>query len=237
MGEEVEELLGVLLGGFDVGEVSGGEFGVSGAGDFVMEVESFGGWGDEVVGSGEDESGGGDASDFGALVHVADGGAAGGVADGGAVEEHFADGSDEGGLGECGGREPALEDAFDDGGDAALLHGLDAGVPDFWGADAGGCVGEGEFVKAVGSVDGETHADHAAHRESAEVDAVQVEVVEEGQGVAAELGDGVGAGGCSGLAVAAGIVANDVEVRQEGGHLRIPHGGGDAERVGEEERG
>jgi len=92
-------------------------------------------------------------------------------------------------------------------------------------------------VDAIGETGGQLHAGHAAHGEPAEVDTIKGEGVEEMNNVATELGDGVWTGRDRGLAMAAGVVAENAKLLGEVGELRIPHAEIGAERIGEENDG
>ena len=115
--------------------------------------------------------------------------------------------------------------------DAAFLHRLDAVVPvGRIGIVAGG-VGKNDLAEPLRCVGAEPLSDHAAHRQSAPVHLLDVEVVEDRQHVAAESLHGIGAGRHAGLAMAAPVIADYPKKLGERLHLRLPHLQGAAKRI------
>lgn len=214
----------------------GGQLDQLRGGDLRGNGLGFGRRGDGVEGADDDQRGDVDGGDCRAEVGVSDGGAAGSIAlDGGVLELSAGAGDDfRVGLMEVGG-EPAVERAGNDRGEAFAADELDASVPNVGCAEFGGGAGEDEFVEALGRVDAEPLTDGAAHGESAEVGLGEAESVEKREDVCAELGDVDGAGGNGGLAVAAGVAAEELEAGFEGGELGLPHLEVDTEGVGEKE--
>ena len=83
----------------------------------------------------------------------------------------------------------------------------------------------------LAGVDAQPLADQAAHGQPAEMHARQLEGIEQGKHVGAELADGVRSGGDQRGAVAAGVVAQHAEMGGECGDLRVPHAQVGAQRV------
>ena len=122
--------------------------------------------------------------------------------------------------------EPALHGGLGHRVDALRFDGGDALLPlrAGFGAVAGTCVGDHHRLEPLGAAHGEFLADHAAQRQADPHDRPAVEaVVELGQqplGVAGQIGQGVGAAGGVGVAVAAVVVADHAVVaRQRIGQL------------------
>ena len=131
--------------------------------------------------------------------------------------------------------QPAMTVSATDG-DAAFLHRLDAVEPvGRIGIVAGG-VGENDLVEALRRVGAEPLSDHAAHRQSAPVHLLDVEVVEDRQHVAAEALHGIGAGRHAGFAVAAAVIADHAKQLRERLHLRLPHLQRAAQRIRQHQR-
>ena len=86
-----------------------------------------------------------------------------------------------------------------------------------------GCVGENDPAEAVRCVGAEPLSDHAAHRQAAPVRPPDIEVVEDGEHVAAEALHRIGAGRHAGLAVTAAVIADHPKVLRQRLHLRLPH--------------
>ncbi len=91
-------------------------------------------------------------------------------------------------------RQPARDDGVGHRRDAAFLHRLDAIEPvGRIGIVASG-VGENNPVEALGCVGAKPLSDHATHRQPAPVHLPDVEVIEDGQHIAAETFHRIGAG-------------------------------------------
>lgn len=202
----------------------------------LHEAAMFGG-GHRVAAAADDQGRGTHDTLLLAVVGVTHGGAVGGVALGGGLRQHADDGLELGrlGLGEAQG-EPA-----GDGRIAQVTHGLgaagergvDARVPDFRSADLGGGVAQHQTLDALRGVDGQPLAGQAAHGQAAGAGLLDVQGIQQGQHVAAQLLDAIGTFADQGLAVATGVVAQHLEVPSEGGDLRIPHVQVGAQGVGQ----
>ncbi|MNR07395.1 hypothetical protein D3C85_1235110 [compost metagenome] len=116
-----------------------------------------------------------------------------------------------------------------------VRHGGDAGAPAFGRADARGGVAQDQLADQFGAGKRQPEAGGAAHRQAAEVRALDVQVRQQFRHVVAKLFEGVLALGDRGLAVAAGVVAQDAEVFAQFGDLAGPHVGAGAQRIGEHE--
>ena len=132
--------------------------------------------------------------------------------------------------------EPALHVRADQLLETLLAHELDAVGP--WrlvGVIEIG-VGEHQLLDAVRRVGAEPLAVHAAHRQAAPVDLVDLERIEDGEDVAAETVETVRPLGHAGLAVAAAVVADEAEVLGEVAGLVVPHMQVGAERIRQHQR-
>src|SRR5271170_1913060 len=82
-------------------------------------------------------------------------------------------------------------------------------------------------------MDSQPDADHATHRETAEMDAVEAQRIEQPEDIATQLFDGVVSWCNRRLPMAASVVTQDPEVRLQFRHLRVPHGKISAQRIRE----
>lgn len=113
-----------------------------------------------------------------------------------------------------------------------MLH----GPPGLRRSEAHRRAAEDKAVDTLRQVARERHADGAAERETAEVDAVEAELVEERRELVGEALDARTLGRCR-TAVSRVVVTKDAEVMGESGHLRIPHRERRAERAGQHDHG
>ena len=133
--------------------------------------------------------------------------------------------------------EPALHDGVADRLQPVPLDRRDAGVPALGVADPGGGVAEHEGGEPPGVPHGEALRDHPADREADEAEALDAEMVDEGEEVVDVPVDGDGAGAEVGEAVAALVVEQQAIVLGELGRHSVPDAEVGAERVREAEDG
>ena len=104
------------------------------------------------------------------------------------------------------------------------------------GGKLGAVAAENEAVDPLRRLRREPHADDPADRKAAERDTLEAELVEQAEGVAAQIVDRVRARRDRRAAVAAAVVAEEPEARRERGKLRVPHLERRPERVAEQQR-
>ncbi|MNV69110.1 hypothetical protein D3C71_1620020 [compost metagenome] len=141
------------------------------------------------------------------------------------------------GLGEARG-EPAGDGGIaqvDHGLLAALEHGVDTGVPHLVVGDLGGGIAQGQAVQALTCMDTQPLADQASHRQADEVSLLNVQAIEQGQHVTAQLFDAVRAFSDQRPTVATGVVAQHAQVLAPQWNLRVPHAQVGTERVGQDQ--
>jgi len=97
-------------------------------------------------------------------------------------------------------------------------------------------VGEHQLFDAVRRVGAEPLPVHAAHRQAAPIYFFDLQRVEDGEDVAAEQLEAIGALAGAGLAVAAAIGADEAEVLGEFASLVVPHMQVGTERIPEHQR-
>ncbi len=125
-----------------------------------------------------------------ALIHIADSSATGCITLGQRVLEHLLCPSDLF-------RErcpklrpkPALDDSGSHGLHSILAYGCDARVPHLFCADASRSVREHQAMQAAGRMNSQPNADHAAHREPAEIHTVEAKRIQQTEDVATQLLD------------------------------------------------
>jgi hypothetical protein len=100
------------------------------------------------------------------------------------------------------------------------------------GKAAGPCADRDQAGHPLGALDGEVDRDRAAARASHEGCARDAEMIEQGERIRS-VGE-FNILGCR-LAATAGVEANDIVARGEGGDLRIPHAQGRDARVEQEQ--
>ena len=217
---------------FDVAEMSAVELDIMRAGNVIGKELAVGGSGGGIVLSGDDEGWSANLAELLPKIKIAKPRATGGVAFGAGSLQNLVDFFYHGRMVHPkGGSEPAL-----DGGSRGVLHsffenGGDARVPHFGSADFRGGAAEHNFIETLGRIRSKPHADLAAHGESAEVEALELQAIGEGENVSGKLLDGVRAGCHGRFSVAASVGAKNAERLGEFGELRVPHGKIGPERI------
>ena len=92
-------------------------------------------------------------------------------------------------------------------------------------------VGQHQAANALRRLQRQVLADHAAHRQAAEVRAFDLQRVEQAEDIVGELFETVGAGRRVAAAVPARVEAQHGEAGFQRRHLRLPHGAIAAERM------
>ena len=171
------------------------------------------------------------------MIHVANGGTAAGVSDWIRCQQRPPRRGDGGPIGlEHRRREEPPHHHLRDAGHAGIEHRAPARLHRVRIGDARRRIGEDDVSEAAGGVDGQPLPDHAAERQAAEREARQAAGVGDREDVVRQRLNRVVATGDRRRAVAAGVVAQDAEVRQQIGGLRVPHAVVEAERMRQHDR-